>query len=123
LLFVFYAPPAQKKANNLWARCLFYAAGTASSLPAGNTMGGLDAERAAQRFCFALTALYMLPCPNPGLAPCLWGEAASEASGSAISRFQRCATLYELRVWSGVKPLHSKGFSLRHQLRLTYRRY
>jgi hypothetical protein len=38
------------------------------SLPVGNTMGGLDAARAAQRFCFALTALYVLACPNPGLA-------------------------------------------------------
>jgi hypothetical protein len=40
-----------------------------SSLPVGNTIGGLDAERTTQKFCSALTALYMLPCPNPGLAP------------------------------------------------------
>ena len=28
-----------------------------------------SAVRAAQGFCFALTALYLFSCPNPGLAP------------------------------------------------------
>jgi hypothetical protein len=64
--------------------------------------------RAAQRFCFALAALYVSPA-----------QPRAYALGFAIPRLQRWYALYDSSVRG--RSSRRKGFSLRFQLRLTRR--